>query len=51
MRSDRGIPLSCRLNLWHSWRPASTEDGSRYSRCAKCEKLRPDRYGPNIIGA
>jgi hypothetical protein len=45
-------PLMCRLNLWHRWRPYSTEDGSnRYSACAKCGKLKPDRRGDNTIGA
>jgi hypothetical protein len=34
--------LMCRTNLHHVWRTNSTEDGSRYLRCARCGKDRPD---------
>jgi hypothetical protein len=50
MTQLRTIPLRCRLNLWHTWRRFSTEDGARYSACAKCRKEKPDRYANNTIG-
>jgi hypothetical protein len=31
-------PITCRMNLRHRWRTYSTEDGSRYRRCARCGK-------------
>ncbi len=51
MPSERTIPPACRLNLWHSWRPATTPDGSRYITCVRCRKDKPDRHGTNTIGA
>ena len=52
MADGRAVPLTCRLNLWHSWRSFSTEDGARYSKCAKCGKEGPDRgSGAYTIGA
>jgi hypothetical protein len=44
-------PLRCRLNLWHTWRPFSTPDGNRYTKCARCGKERRDRDFGNTIGA
>ena len=44
-------PLTCRLNLWHSWQVSRADDGTRYSRCAKCGKDKPDRDMRNTIGA
>jgi hypothetical protein len=34
-------PVTCRLNLRHVWRRASTEDGSGYLRCVRCGKDHP----------
>jgi hypothetical protein len=38
MAEKRRIPLTCRLNLRHTWRSFSTEDGYRYKACATCGK-------------
>ena len=35
------IPLLCRLNLHHHYHYEYTEDGRRYSRCARCGKDDP----------
>jgi hypothetical protein len=35
-------PLTCRLNLHHRWEAASTSDGQRFVRCARCHKERGD---------
>ena len=52
MADSPAAPLTCRLNLWHSWRSSTTEDGSRYIACTKCGKEKPDRSsGANTIGA
>jgi hypothetical protein len=52
MADGRAVPLTCRLNIRHSWRSFSTEDGARYSACTKCGKEKPDRSsGANTIGA
>jgi hypothetical protein len=52
MNHVRIIPLSCRLNLWHKWRRSTTDDGTRYSQCARCGKEGPDPgAGANTIGA
>ncbi len=41
MTPVRSVPLTCRLNLRHKWRLASTEDGgNRYWSCALCGKDR-----------
>ncbi len=50
--------LMCRLNLYHQWETRSTEDGSRYRRCAWCYVdgtgkwgRRVDPFGPiNLTG-
>jgi hypothetical protein len=31
-------PITCRLNLHHVWHTYSTEDGTRYLKCARCGK-------------
>ena len=36
------VPISCRLNLFHSWRTRSTDDGGLYLQCHLCGK---DRTG------
>jgi hypothetical protein len=36
-RTD-AIPLLCRLNLHHVWRWFSTDDGSRYRQCVRCDR-------------
>ena len=52
MTDARAVPLTCRLNLWHAWQPFATDDGTRYMRCAKYGKDKPDRgNGANTIGA
>ncbi|MCY7401704.1 MAG: hypothetical protein LH477_12280 [Nocardioides sp.] len=35
------VPLLYRLGVHHVWRTASTEDGRRYRRCARCGKDHP----------
>ncbi|MGZ4626041.1 MAG: hypothetical protein ACXV3S_07085 [Kineosporiaceae bacterium] len=42
-------PLMCRLNLRHHWQRGQTEDGSRYTYCARCDKIR-DKGGPASAG-
>ncbi len=32
-------PLTCRLNLRHTWRVVSTEDGNPHWECTACGKL------------
>jgi hypothetical protein len=39
-------PLLCRLNLHHMWRWHSTDDGSRYRRCVRCDKDDHRTRGP-----
>jgi len=34
----RTKPLTCRLNLHHVWHTYSTDDGTRYLKCARCGK-------------
>jgi hypothetical protein len=41
MADVQRIPLTCRLNLWHTWQTFSTEDGHRFKACAKCDKDKP----------
>jgi len=36
--------LLCRVNLHHTWRTYSTEDGERYQRCSRCGKDHTERY-------
>lgn len=44
---QRHRDVLCRLNLHHTWRTVSTEDGSRYQRCARCGKDESGRFvGP-----
>ena len=38
-------PLLCLLNLRHRWATFSTDDGERYTACAKCRKDYPVRDG------
>jgi hypothetical protein len=42
-------PFLCRTNLHHSWELASTSDGQRYVRCARCLKEK-DSGGGNSTG-
>jgi len=39
-------PLLCRLNLRHHWQTGHTEDGGRYTYCARCDKMRNDGRTP-----
>jgi hypothetical protein len=47
MPTSRSIPLTCRLNLRHAWRKRSTEDGNRWTECARCGKDK-DTGGPDV---
>jgi hypothetical protein len=38
-------PWGCRLNLHHHWETRTTEDGSRYLACARCDKEGPGKSG------
>lgn len=38
-------PLLCLLNLRHRWVTMSTEDGHRFTACARCSKEYPVRDG------
>jgi hypothetical protein len=38
-------PLLCRLNVHHQWRLGHTEDGGRYTYCARCDKIHDQRLG------
>lgn len=38
MSTKPRIPLLCRLNLHHTWRTHSAEDGGRFRRCTRCGK-------------
>jgi hypothetical protein len=42
---DLRRPLLCRLNLHHHWQTGFTDDGGRYTYCAKCGKIFGDRIG------
>jgi len=44
------IPLLCRLNLHHRYHCEYTEDGRRYSRCARCGKDDPHLGSQGPIG-
>lgn len=44
------IPLLCRLNLHHRYQYEYTEDGRRYSRCARCGKDDPHLGSQGPIG-
>ncbi len=44
------IPLLCRLNLHHRYHYEYTEDGRRYSRCARCGKDDPHLGSQGPIG-
>lgn len=44
-------PLLCRLNLRHHWQKGHTEDGSRYTYCSRCDKVRDTGRVPPGISA
>ena len=44
------IPLLCRLNLHHRYHYEYTEDGRRFSRCARCGKDDPHLGSQGPIG-
>ncbi len=44
--ASRGKPLLCRTKIHHCWEVARTPDGTRYERCARCLKERPDGLSP-----
>jgi hypothetical protein len=45
-------PWGCRLHLHHHWETRTTEDGSRYVACARCDKEGPGTSGrwPGMLG-
>lgn len=43
-------PLTCRMNVHHTWRGFRTEDGGHYNRCIRCGKDHPGASGPTFIG-
>lgn len=43
-------PLTCTINVHHTWRRFSTEDGGRYTRCIRCGKDHPGTSRPTVHG-
>ena len=43
-------PLLCRTNLHHRWEWATTRDGERYIRCARCLKEKDYGAGTRWVG-
>jgi hypothetical protein len=45
-----GRRFRCRVLRWHDWRTFRTDDGTRYSACAVCDKFPTDTISRNGFG-